>query len=119
MGAIIEDALVRRYTRDEVSQMLDDALEDALGPDGKVQLEKLGKEFGRVSVADAGRAAIASVTLATAEVVASLKDRRDVDGHRVFDDAAKKAAALGVQRYLEQARKDLRALDELISTISR
>ena len=49
----------------------------------------------------------------------TLKDRRDVDGHRVFDDAAKKAAALGVERYLEQARKDLRAMDELISTISR
>jgi hypothetical protein len=119
MGAVIEDALVRRYTRDEVSQMLDDSIEDALGPDGKVKIEKLGKEFGRISVADAGRAAIASIALATADVVVSLKDRRDVDGHHVFDDAAKKAATLGVQRYLEQARNDLRALDELIATISR
>lgn len=37
IGALVEDSLVRRHTRAEVTQLLEDLLEDALGPDGKLK----------------------------------------------------------------------------------
>ena len=44
-----------------------------------------------------------------------LKGREEVDGEKAFGGVAAKAVKLGVRRYLEDSRAELRKMDALIA----
>jgi hypothetical protein len=118
IGALVEDALARRLPRFVVDAVRDDALEEALGLDAKTKLDAFGRDFGKVSAHDVGLAALGALTMGTAEMVSELKGREDIDGERAFSGVASKATKLGVRRYLEESRTELRKMDALIGSVS-
>jgi len=119
IGAMVEGALLSYHTRTEVGTLLDDALEEALGPDAKRKLDELGREFGKISAYDAGLAAIGSLTLAIAERFNELKDEQQINGEKVFSEIAKEATTTGVKLYLTSARSRLNKMEELLDSITR
>ena len=118
-GSLVEVALAKRTPKFQVKQLMDDLLEEALGPDAALKLGKFGREFGKVSAYDAGLAALGALTMATANTVTELQNQEKVEGEKVFEAMAEKAVSIGVRRYLEESRTELQKMDDLIKSIER
>lgn len=120
IGAKVEDALLRRHTRGTVAAMVDDALDELMDARTRAKLDAFDNRYGRVSSRDTGLAALAALTLATAATAAQLQAQGEAkDALGTFDDTAKKALRVGVQRYLGDAREGLRELDDVIGSVLR
>jgi hypothetical protein len=118
-GALVEVALAKRTPQFQVKQLLDDMLEEALGPDAALKLGEFGREFGKVSAYDAGLAALGALTIATANTITELQNQEKIEGEKVFEAMAEKAVSMGVRRYLEESRSELQKMDDLIKSIER
>jgi hypothetical protein len=118
-GALVEVALAKRTPQFQVKQLLDDVLEEALGPDAALKLGEFGREFGKVSAYDAGLAALGALTIATANTITELQNQEKIEGEKVFEAMAEKAVSIGVRRYLEESRSELQKMDDLIKSIER
>jgi hypothetical protein len=118
-GALVEVALAKRTPQFQVKQLLDDLLEEALGPDAALKLGEFGREFGKVSAYDAGLAALGALTIATANTITELQNQEKIEGEKVFEAMAEKAVSVGVRRYLEESRSELQKMDDLIKSIER
>jgi hypothetical protein len=119
IGVQVEAALLSRYTRAEVNALVDDALEEAIGPEAKHKLDELGIEFGRVSAVDTGLAALGSLTMASAERFNELKGESKLDGEKAFAEIVKVATAEGVRLYLSHSLKTLKQGDKIIDLVIR
>jgi len=119
IGMLVERALLNHHTHAEVTALIDDALEEAIGTDAKLKLEEHGREIGALSAHDAGLAAIGSLTMAIAERFNEIKDKSDLNGEKAFAEIGKKAATVGVKLYLNHSRKGLGKMGELIDSITR
>jgi hypothetical protein len=119
IGSLVATALAKRNPQFQVKQLLDDMLEEALGPDAALKLGEFGREFGKVSAHDAGLAALGALTMATANTATELQNQEKIEGEKVFGRMAEKAVSLGVKRYLEESRAELQKMDALIESIGR
>jgi hypothetical protein len=118
LGALLQEALLGRYNAADVHELMDDALEDAIGLAAKRKLEALGDGFGRLSASDAALSALGAFALAVAQRFNELAREAevDVDVERAFA-GTEKAGAAGAKLYLASARGPLRQLGELLDAI--
>ncbi|MGP1373660.1 MAG: hypothetical protein ACTS3T_12595 [Almyronema sp.] len=119
IGLLVEAALVKREPQFNFQALLNDTLEEALGSEAMLKLSEFGQTFGKISARDVGLSALGALTMATANTVNELAGKEQLAGEEIFGAAAQKAVTLGVRRYLEVSREDLRKMDALIASIAR
>ena len=117
-GALVEAALLSRNTRAEVNELINDALEEALGSEVKQKLDEVGHEFGNIS-RDTGLAALGSLTMAIAERFNELKGESKLDGEKAFAEISKVATTEGVKLYLSYSHNKFKQVSEMIDPIIR
>jgi hypothetical protein len=117
LGALVQGALLDRHTASTVYELMQDALEDAIGLDFKRELETFGTAFGAASARDTAVAALGALTVAIAERFNTLALQDDVDLEHAFDGTEKASAAVA-KRYLAPLRGRLVRLGELLDTIT-
>lgn len=116
-GALVEQALLQRHSAAVVQAVMDDALDEALGAKGLRALADYSKRFGEVSARDTGLAALAGMAQAAVDTANSIDEREKKDALDLFEKAGAKAARAAVLRYLSDARKELRMLDDVLGTM--
>lgn len=118
IGATVEMALAQRFPRYQVQQLLDDMLEDTLGPNAASKFADLGKQFGKVSAQEAGLVALGALTLATANTAGELANQGKINGEKAFSPIAERAISQGIRRYLIDSRNELQKVDALLESIA-
>ncbi len=119
LGAKVEQALLQRHAPGLVQAFLEDALADAVGEAGVRALRAYSRRFGEISARDAGLAALAGLTLATVQTANELGEHHDKPAIEAFEKAGLAMARQAAQRYLTDARDDLRTLDEVLGLAMR
>jgi hypothetical protein len=117
IGALVEHSLLQHHTRSTVNSLIDDALEEALGPDTKRKLEEFERNLGKFSAHDAGLTAIGSLTIATAKLFNSYKEESDINGDETFARIGREASTHGVKLYLAEARKQFQLVADFIESV--
>lgn len=110
VGVVIRKALLSRYTHAEVDALLNDALEDAVGPADRMRIRTLENNAGISRANDAGLAALASLTIATAQRFSEVKNQKALDGEETFMETGRQAAASGARAFMTHQRKMLTEL---------
>jgi hypothetical protein len=118
IGRQVYAALRRRVTPFEAETLLADGLDDAVGLDRAAKLRALGERHGRVTARDAGLAALGGLTVGAAAKLAEVVDLKEIDADGTFEPVAHEAARIAVKRYIDEARTDLRALDEALEVVA-
>lgn len=118
IGRQVHAALRQRVAPFEVEALVVDGLDDAVGPERAAKLRDLGARYGRVSAHDAGLAALGGLTVGAAAKLAEVVDLKEIDADGTFEPVAQEAARTAVKRYIEEARTDLRALDEALEVMA-
>jgi hypothetical protein len=117
VGRQVVASLAGHRPRFEAEELVADALEDAVGDGERAELATLGNRFGRISGRDLGLAALGALAVAAAERLPEIGRMPEIDPHRALVPIASDAARLGVRRYVEESRKDLFDLDDLLHKV--
>lgn len=117
VGDTIREALLRRHTRAEVNALLEDALEDAVGVEGRFRLAALESEAGVSTTNEAGLAALASLTIATAQRFAETRNQKGQSGEEVFLEVGRQAAETGAKTFIAHQRKQLTNLTTALKAV--
>jgi hypothetical protein len=117
IGLALTRSVAAREPRWLAEVLVADALADALGAERAQVALGLGAQYGRLSPRELGLAALGGVVVGAVTALDEAKDRREIDPHALFDPLVAKAAAVGIQRYVDAYRRDLRAIDELVADI--
>ncbi len=119
MGALVVASLGAKFSRGEVNQLIDDALEDVMGPEVRENLRNLAKEVGEEGVQGLGLAAVGGLVHGTASLFEEIRNRKDMDGPKAFDEAARPAVARAAKAYLADLRKNLSQMDRLFAELEK
>lgn len=119
IGMQVSAALARAMPSYQAEQSIVDALEDAVGEATAAKLLQQGDRFGRMSGRDMGLAALGAITVSTVTTLAEVRNVPGVDPHKTFTPAAERAAKLGVERYVDERRKDLQELEALMRNFAK
>ncbi len=119
IGALVVSSMSEKLGRGEARQLIDDALEDVMGPAARENLRSLAKEIGMDGVEGLGLAAVGGLVHGTASLFEEIKDRGEMDGPKIFEEAAKPAVARAVKLYLSQLRENIGQMDKLIAELER
>lgn len=119
IGRRLVASLATHRPRFEADELLADALADAVGSAERARLSDIGDRFGRLSARDLSLTALGAQTIAAIAKLPSLGKLGDLDPLGAFEPVATDAARFGVRRYVENARKELVELDDLLHQVVR
>lgn len=119
IGRQVQIALANRVPRYELDELIEDALVDGAGAESTDKLRVYGQRFGDLSAEDVGLAALGALTIGTAQTMLEIADSRDADAHKVLEPMAREVARVGVKRYLDDARRQVKEVDALLVEMCR
>jgi hypothetical protein len=114
IGRQVHVALASRLPKYELDELIDDALVDGAGAEPSGKLRSYGRRFGDVSAEDIGLAALGALTIGTAEAILDIVGKEGADAHKVLEPMAKEVTRVGVRRYLDDTRRQVREIDALL-----
>ena len=119
LGDLVIKSLANRFPVWQARQMLDDALESAIGVKEVRTLNTIAQDFGRLGGKELSNAAVGGMVSAVIETALVNKDKQEIDVDALFVPAATKAARLAAEKYYHHSMDDLQRIQNLYKDVLR